>query len=313
MSQIFCTSPVIIRNPQLKQLLPLYRHYVTPIEHVVITSTIANYWKYSFPDSFFSPRRNGVTSENIDKYYILNPRTGETFPMFIQVPCGKCLLCRDKKARDWSFRATCESATATSQPLFLTLTYNNEHLPSCGIFKEEMQLFFKRLRIRLDRMGISHSLRYVAVGEYGSKSGRPHYHAIIWNFPQNCSHFPTISSVLHFIEACWKLNGESIGFAYCVPCTQGGISYVMKYMRKEFTPPPGKNKLFFLSSRKNGGIGSVYAKRYIDYYRSHPEDTTITVTDPFTGHTQTRQLPSYFRYLYFPSVSAVVDKQRNLP
>ena len=49
----------------------------------------------------------------------------------------------------------------------LTLTYNNEHLPKNGVFPEEIQLFFKRLRTKLDRRGISHNLRYIAVSEYG--------------------------------------------------------------------------------------------------------------------------------------------------
>lgn len=99
-----------------------------------------------------------LVSDNIDDYYIVNKHTGETFPMFILVPCGKCELCRDKKSREWAFRAICENATSSSMPYFLTLTYNPKHLPKCGIFKEEMQLFFKRLRIKLDRLNISHNI-----------------------------------------------------------------------------------------------------------------------------------------------------------
>lgn len=308
MSQIYCEHPVVIRNPQLKYLLTTYRHYRTPFEDTVISPTIANYWKYSFPEWLFSPKKSNVTSDNIDDFVVINSRTGEYYPMYIQVPCGKCDLCRDKRAREWSFRAICENATSTNVPLFLTLTYNNEHLPKCGIFKEEIQLFMKRMRIRLDRLGVSHNIRYVAVGEYGSRSKRPHYHMILWNFPKSSVHFPTSTSVLNFVEKCWSLNDDSIGFAYCVPCKQGAISYVMKYMRKQYTPPKGMNKLFFLSSRKDGGIGSAYAKRYIEHYRSHPDDTTITATDPYTGYTKTVQLPAYFRYLYFPTLSTVVPK-----
>ena len=77
----------------------------------------------------------------ICRFNIFNEKTGEVFPMFIQVPCGKCVLCRDKKAREWSFRATCENVFSESIPLFLTLTYNNENLPKHGVFKEEVQLF----------------------------------------------------------------------------------------------------------------------------------------------------------------------------
>ena len=78
---------------------------------------------------------------------------------------------------------------------------------------------------------------------------------ILWNFPNDSEHFRTITSVLHFIESCWtcftgeyNTDGspvmESLGFAYCLPCKQGAISYVMKYMKKQFIPPAGKNPLF---------------------------------------------------------------------
>ena len=320
MKQIYCENPVVIRNSNLKYLLITYKTYHTPNQEITISNSIAEYYKYSFPEWNFNPYRFGVTSENIDDFYIINKHTGETFPMFILVPCGKCELCRDKKSREWSFRAVCESATATSMPYFLTLTYNNEHLPKCGIFKEEIQLFLKRLRIKLDRLNISHNLRYVAVGEYGTKSKRPHYHMILWNFPNDSEHFRTVTSVLHFIESSWvahngKYNSdgspvmESLGFAYCLPCKQGAISYVMKYMKKCYTPPKGKNPLFFLTSRKNGGLGAEYARKFLEHYRSHPDDTKITATDPFTGYTQTMTMPGYFRRIYFPTLSVVLPKQ----
>ena len=318
MKQIYCENPVVIRNSNLKYLLTTYKTYHTPNQEITITNSIAEYYKYSFPEWHFNPYRFGVTSENIDDFYIINKHTGETFPMFILVPCGKCELCRDKKSREWSFRAVCESATATSMPYFLTLTYNPKHLPKCGIFKEEIQLFLKRLRIKLDRLNISHNLRYVAVGEYGTKSKRPHYHMILWNFPSEA--FNNITHILHFIESAWvahngKYNSdgspvmESLGFAYCLPCKQGAISYVMKYMNKCYTPPKGKNPLFFLTSRKNGGLGAEYARKFLEHYRSHPDDTKMTATDPFTGYTQTMTMPGYFRRIYFPTLSVVLPKQ----
>ena len=108
MKQIYCENPVIIRNAQLKYLLTTYKTYVTPNGETTISNSIAEYYKYSFPKWEFSPYRFGVTSDNIDDYYIVNKHTGETFPMFILVPCGKCELCRDKKSREWAFRAICE-------------------------------------------------------------------------------------------------------------------------------------------------------------------------------------------------------------
>lgn len=45
------------------------------------------------------------------------------------------------------------------------------------------------------------------------------------------------------------------------------------------------------------------------HYRSHPDDTKITATDPFTGYTQTVTMPVYFRRIYFPTLSVVLPKQ----
>jgi hypothetical protein len=61
---------------------------------------------------------------------------------------------------------------------FLTLTYAPEKLSTSSIRKRDMQLFWKRLR-----ESIQTPIRYFSCGEYGSKNGRPHYHAICWGLP----------------------------------------------------------------------------------------------------------------------------------
>ena len=205
--------------------------------------------------------------DNIENYGVLTDSGLQ--PMFFAVPCGHCVLCREKKASEWSFRALCENQTSSSEPLFVTLTYNEKHKPKCGVEKKAVQAFIKRLRRNLDKLKIVHEIRYFACGEYGTKSKRPHYHLILWNFPR--ASFGTLHECLAFIEKAWRVfvvdrfkrpiylkNGapktESQGFAYCVPCQKGAISYVMKYMRKDCVPPQGCNEVFFLSSRRNGGI-----------------------------------------------------------
>lgn len=318
MKHIFCDSPVILRNPKLGQLLAKHRVYVTPNHVMEIPIDTAAHYYYNFPKYQYSPTRLGVTLDNIDDFYVLS-EDGEIFPMYITVPCGKCALCRDKKRREWSFRALCENRYSCSEPLFLTLTYNQQHLPARGVFKEELQLFMKRLRIHLDRLGLEHNLRYFACAEYGSKSGRPHYHMILWNFPCNNDHFKNLANKLHFVEQAWRLptgeylsDGtpvtEPIGFCYCVPASKGCIGYVMKYMRKEPKVPAGMLPPFFLSSRKGGGIGSAYAREYKDFYWSNPQCTDITVVDPYSGVSSTIALPAYFKNIYFPCNSKLVSK-----
>ena len=92
---------------------------------------------------------------------------------------------------------------------------------------------------------------------------------LIWNFPREGS-FRNIWNVTHFIEKCWsKITGydgkkpvySPLGYVYTLPCDKGAIGYVMKYMRKQPYVPQGMNPIFFLSSRKDGGLGAKYAKQ----------------------------------------------------
>jgi len=59
---------------------------------------------------------------------------------------------------------------------FITLTYDNEHLPAdYSVSKREWQLFMKRVR-KSHGAGI----RFYACGEYGDQHYRPHYHALLF-------------------------------------------------------------------------------------------------------------------------------------
>lgn len=61
---------------------------------------------------------------------------------------------------------------------FLTLTYDDSHLPYGGtLVKPHFQKFMKKLRRCTSR-----KLLYFHCGEYGEKYGRPHYHACIFGF-----------------------------------------------------------------------------------------------------------------------------------
>jgi len=61
---------------------------------------------------------------------------------------------------------------------FVTLTYDQQHLPENGSLRpRDIQLFLKLLR---KRMGADRPLRYYFVGEYGDETQRPHYHAALF-------------------------------------------------------------------------------------------------------------------------------------
>ena len=60
---------------------------------------------------------------------------------------------------------------------FITLTYDDAHLPyNQSLSVRDFQLFMKRLRKEFGS-----GVRFFHCGEYGEKTGRPHYHAILFN------------------------------------------------------------------------------------------------------------------------------------
>lgn len=105
----------------------------------------------------------------------------------LALPCGSCLGCRTDKAREWAHRCGHET-TRWPRNIFITLTYDDAHLPEHGYLDAAaLTRFFKRLRKRAQDSRRSFDrnhragIRYFACGEYGEQTERPHYHAILFN------------------------------------------------------------------------------------------------------------------------------------
>lgn len=96
----------------------------------------------------------------------------------VVVPCGGCVGCRLERSRQWAVRCMHE-ASLSEENAFLTLTYDDDHLPLDGsLVKRDFQLFMKRLR----KAYAGKRIRFFHCGEYGDRYGRPHYHAILFGF-----------------------------------------------------------------------------------------------------------------------------------
>lgn len=95
----------------------------------------------------------------------------------VKVPCGQCSGCRADRASDWATRCSHE-AKMHERNCFLTLTYDDEHVPAdYSVRKRDLQLFNKRLR---EKFGAG--IKHFGCGEYGDRNGRPHYHEALFNF-----------------------------------------------------------------------------------------------------------------------------------
>jgi len=101
-----------------------------------------------------------------------------------------------------------------SENCFLTLTYDPEHLKSDFIVKPDFQKFIKLLRYHTGR-----NIRYMVSYEYGTKTYRPHMHAIIFGWEPTAQKFlkntksghPLFTST--DVSKIWKHGFHSIGAA----------------------------------------------------------------------------------------------------
>lgn len=107
---------------------------------------------------------------------------------------------------------------------FVTLTYNDDHLPEDkGLKPLEAMGFINRLR---QRSGIGH-VRYFLVGEYGDKTQRPHYHGALFNVPP--------AQFEDRIVDCWKKDGDPLGFVQVGEITRESAQYIAGYTTKKMT------------------------------------------------------------------------------
>lgn len=104
------------------------------------------------------------------------------------IPCQQCAGCRLDKAKEWAVRILYE-AKQHEISTFLTLTYDEQHVPD-SLSGPRISTFIKDLRSRLDYRAKKGDLKkhaskikFFAIGEYGEKKKRPHYHAILFGGP----------------------------------------------------------------------------------------------------------------------------------
>ena len=94
-------------------------------------------------------------------------RVDRRFPLTLEnsmiVPCGKCISCRIQKTSEWAIRLMLELPMWNYEASFITLTYDDEHLPKdLSLKPKDLTDFWKRLRKDYGK-----PIKYFACGEYG--------------------------------------------------------------------------------------------------------------------------------------------------
>lgn len=98
------------------------------------------------------------------------------------VPCGRCLPCRILKRQVWASRILQEWITHPGLAFFVTLTYDDANVP---LTREYVPTLRKRKLQNWIREANRETggFRYYAVGEYGDRTLRPHYHLAVFLNP----------------------------------------------------------------------------------------------------------------------------------
>ncbi|UIB81486.1 replication initiator protein [Flyfo microvirus Tbat2_185] len=200
----------------------------------------------------------------------------------ISVPCGKCIPCLSAKRDEWSTRIM-EEAKTSEHSLFLTITYSDEHLPFDekglpSLNKVDLQNFFKRLRKKYSSFK---SMKYYAVGEYGSTTQRPHYHVILFHTP--FKYTPRIGQ-LNILEAIWGKGFVDVGNV-----EEASAAYVAKYCITKQNEVDSVVPPFALISK---GLGAGYITETTrEYHRADPaERNCITLSGG-----RKKRLPRYYK------------------
>lgn len=204
--------------------------------------------------------------------------------------CSRCLPCLINRRRIWATRIMLE-AMSYSDNAYVTLTYDEDAFSKSSsgeltLSPLEAQNWLKRLRVYYERyqrklhteLRINEPFeewqrffRFYLVGEYGEKNGRPHYHAILFNFP-TCAYGRTKRKRL-LVNG--RPSSEPDWSDCCVACRmvgttwgkglvdlgrveRGSAEYVCQYVTKKMTGvddvrlKPGQHPEFARMSRMPG-------------------------------------------------------------
>lgn len=242
-----------------------------------------------------------------------------------QIPCGQCIGCRLDYSRQWANRCMLELEYHDSA-YFVTLTYNDDHvpvsyygdpetglaMPSLTLRKRDFQLFMKRLR----KANPNDKIRFFAAGEYGDKTFRPHYHAIIFGLHLDDLQVYKRSPDGQFtyynsphIQRAWSVRSsncegsttpltEPIGYAVVAPVTWNTCAYTARYVMKklkgneaQFYSDFNIEPPFTLMSRKPG-----IARQWYDDHPDCYDYEYINISTPEGG--KKFRPPRYFDKLF---------------
>lgn len=172
----------------------------------------------------------------------------------------------------WAMRCRHE-ASFWDHNAFITLTYDDEHLPQFGsLVPKHLQDFLKRVRrakagVQAAPGSVHRPIRYFGCGEYGSRTKRAHYHVLLFNVRfEDAVRYGDETSTSPLLSALWPYGSHLIGTV-----TPASAAYVAGYATKK-----------------------VYGR--------YESEAAYEVVDPRTGEVVGRRVPEFPRMSLKPGI-----------
>lgn len=230
-----------------------------------------------------------------NKKYAVTMKNGGCIPIMqdprfamVQIPCGNCIECRQKKTREWTVRLT-EELKIHKHAYFITLTFSNKELNAiCKKLnlKECNAVAGYAVRHCLERWRKDHkkSIKHWLITELGhTGTERVHLHGLLFN--NEPLEFTPTKEKNFYTWKYWKYGNIYVGNY----CTQRTINYITKYINKIDTDHKGFQGQIFASP----GIGKNYLEREIcKTYHYTPGESKNYYTLPNGSRVN---LPTYYK------------------
>jgi len=195
----------------------------------------------------------------------------------LKLACRKCPSCKLQYAQEWALRCWHESQMH-DESAFVTLTYRDEDLPkNQALDHRDFQLFMKRLRNKYPKRKIS----YYMCGEYGDRTHRPHYHALIFGYyPPDAVYHRSDNGNRYYkseeLDALWQK-----GFTDTSQVNYKSAGYVARYqLKKQLPNEPFQDRYIYIDENgnqqtrpfeyvrmsKRPAIGETWAMKYCTHW-----------------------------------------------
>lgn len=151
------------------------------------------------------------------------------------------------------------------QKCFITLTYDEAHLPEKGwLDYRDFQLFMKRTRKEF----APSKVRFYMCGEYGGQLGRPHFHALLFGADFDDKEFlSTLPSGGNLYRSDLLARLWPHGFSSRGDLTFESAAYIARYCVQKITGPGAKDHYQgrppeFNHGSLRPGIGARFLEKY---------------------------------------------------